>query len=53
MTYNKEEGQNVKYLGNLNNKYLVLVECATTVTSYTVNPACKVIADFAFSSCKS
>ena len=54
MTYNKEEGGKVLYLGNEENEYLVLVGVDDTdITSYTVNPNCKVIADIAFMNCKS
>jgi len=43
---------NAKYLGNSKNKYLVLISATNTnITSCTVNPKTKVIADSAFYQC--
>ena len=48
------EFDNAKYLGNENNPYLVLIEAKdTSITSCNINTVAKVIAGFAFSSCRS
>ncbi len=45
---------NAKYLGNENNKYLVLVEANNAdITSCEINPNTKVIASYAFRNCSS
>ena len=52
LNYNKYD--NAKYLGNTNNPYLALIECAHTfITSCKVNNQTKVIAALAFDDCTS
>ncbi len=42
---------NLKYLGNPDNPYLVLAGYTGEITNAVINPGCKVIASFAFNGC--
>ena len=43
-----------KYLGSETNLYFALIDTqTTTLTSITINPNCKIIADYAFQDCRS
>lgn len=50
LLYNKYD--NAYYLGNVKNKYVVLVKATSTgITSCTINDNCKIVAQSAFSGC--
>ena len=50
LLYNKYD--NAYYLGNVKNKYVVLVKAtSTSITSCTINDNCKIVAQSAFSGC--
>ncbi len=51
LTYNIKD--NLKYLGNNDNKYLYLSGVENTITTATIDSSCKFIGDYAFSGCYS
>lgn len=53
LKYNEEDGRNCLYLGNVDNKYLILVKAnSTDINACTVNKNTKFIYGYAFTDCE-